>query len=247
MGAISQDMGEWALGIMNGEGYTSGPSPQYATNTPAFIANLRLMPVTEATVGVSFLWDERNVYTWENAAYTDEELLGKKSRTAISAMARYGRGFFNVLGEYLYYDHPIPDRDNPQTGTQNVKAMAFTVFPVVRLTQQLDLVGRYDYWDPDSDSDKSIWNAPGDWTGATPSPWWVPREYAPGYYYVKHNVYALGFNYNITERMKGDPGVILQVNWQRMSPSEDLGEQGNLDDTDYFTAQLRWGWGGLEY
>jgi hypothetical protein len=56
----------------------------------------------------------------------------------------------------------------------------------------------------------------------------------------------VGLNYNITERMTGVPGVIFQVNWQRMDPQEEIGD-AELDPVDSFVLQVRWGWGGLSF
>jgi hypothetical protein len=122
---------------------------------------------------------------------------------------------------------------------------------MMRLSEKLEVVGRYDSWDPDSDCEDAIWMpaTPGllsSGTASIPSPWWVPGDYDASYYFVKHAVYVAGFNYNITERMKGAPGVIFQFNWQRMDPQEEIGGH-ELDPVDSFIFQVRWGWGGLDF
>ena len=202
------------------------------------MANVRFTPVMQSVVGLSFLRDKRWVYGWDDTNYYNR--LGYADVTAASALIRWGSGPFSVMGEYLYYDYPIPDRDDP-TEVMNVTGSGFSVFPMMR---------RYDLWDPDTDSDQSIWSPSTGLlaSGSTwvPHPWWVPSDYTASYYYVKHAVYVAGFNYNITERMKGAPGVIFQFNWQRMDPQEDLGET-ELDPVDSFIFQVRWGWGGLNF
>lgn len=265
LGMVPGGMGEWALGVMNGEGFSSGLSPQYGDRQPGLMATLRLVPLRETVVGFSFLWDKRHVYPW--AYVSDADPYGSsapyETRTGFSFMGRLGSGPFSVLGEYLYYDYPIPDRDDPQVAA-NVKGTGFSIFPMMRLTEKFDLVGRYDFWDPDKDSETSIacmqrfevGTGTGIYYFEAPMAWWLPADYSWEYYSVSHNVYTVGFNYNLTDRMEGGPGVVIQVNWQRMDPQEDLewydpatletGEMA-LDAVDSFIFQLRWGWGALDF
>ncbi len=252
LGMIPGGMGEWAVGVMNGEGYSSGFTPDYADKQPGVMATLRYMPMRETVVGISFLRDKRYVYPWTYASLEGpyDHNIGYENRTAFSFMGRVGSGPFSLMGEYLYYDYPIPDRDDAEVPV-NVKGTGFSVFPMVRLTEKLDLVGRYDLWDPDTDSDRPIWEPAESGgmmatVGETLVPWWIPTDYDAQYYYVKHNVYTIGFNYNITDRMEGKPGVIFQFNWQRMSPDETIPEM-TLEDVDSYIFQFRWGWGGLDF
>jgi hypothetical protein len=248
MGPFGQGLGEWTLASMNGEGFDSGLNPPWADRQPDVMANVRFVPVMQTVVGLSFLADKRWVYGWDDVTY--ETRLAYRDRRAFSALAKVENGPLSLMGEYLYYDYPIPDRDNP-TQAVNVTGAGFSIFPVVRLSEKAQLVGRYDSWDPDTDSDKSIWmpSSPdllASSLESTPTPWWLPAEYEASYYYVKHDVYVVGLNYNITERMKGAPGVIFQFNWQRMDPQEKIGEV-ELDPIDSFVLQVRWGWGGLNF
>jgi hypothetical protein len=211
------------------------------------MANLRFTPFMQSVVGLSFLRDKRWVYPWE-AAYEDTNRLGYGDETAISAFVRWGSGPFSLMGEYLYYDYPIPDWEDP-TEVLNVTGTGFSIFPMMRLSEKFEIVGRYDFWDPDTDGEDAIWQAPEgwDWETSSPShPWWIPKDYDASYHFVKHTVYVAGFNYNIAERMKGAPGVIFQFNWQRMDPQEEIDEI-ELDPIDSFIFQVRWGWGGLNF
>jgi hypothetical protein len=249
LGSMPDGMGEWSLAVMNGEGFSSGFNPVWADKQPGLMGTVRYIPMRETVIGVSYLRDKRYVYRWDTWGYESDARIGYEDRTAYSVMARWGTGPFSVLGEYLYYDYAIPDREEPEHCTMNVTGSGFSVFPMIRLTEKFDVVGRYDTWDPDTDSDETIWSPTG--TGFTSTmwntqPWWLPSDYAPEYYLVKHNVYTVGFNYNITERMEGAPGVIIQANWQRMSADEDI--YGTpLEDVDSYIVQVRWGWGGLDF
>jgi hypothetical protein len=248
MGPFGQGMGEWTLAFMNGEGFGSGLSPAWADKQPNVMANVRFTPFMQSVFGVSFLKDKRWVYDWDDITYQNR--LDYADETAVSVVAKVGSGPFSLMGEYLYYDYPIPDREDPAE-VVNVTGSGFSVFPMMRLSEKFEIVGRYDLWDPDTDSDEAIWmpTSTGMLTSSTgwaPSPWWVPSDYDASYYYVKHNVYVFGFNYNITERMKGAPGVIFQFNWQRMDPQEEVGGV-ELDPVDSFIFQVRWGWGGLNF
>ena len=270
MGMMPNGMGEWMLCAMNGEGFSSGVAPEYADKQPGIMANVRIVPMTETMVGFSLLRDKRRVFCWD---YEDDQLagmfgdggsIGYETLTAFSFVGRIGSGPINILGEYLYCDYPIPDRQD-DTKSINVKGTGFSVLPMMRLTEKLDLVGRYDSWDPDKDSEHPIgqvarWTETGEGGEilaqhfAYPTAWWIPDEYMPQYYHVKHDVYVAGLNYNITKRMEGQPGVIIQVNWQRMEPKEDLEwfdetDSGkiSLDPVDSFIFQVKWGWGGLDF
>jgi len=259
LGMISEGMGEWTLSVMNGEGFSSGLTPLYADKQPAVMANIRFTPMMETMLGFSFLRDKRYVYSWDSPSYDPLHRLSYEDRTAISVVGRWGGGPISLLGEYIYYDYPIPDRENTSQAA-NVKGSGFSIFPKMRLTEKMEVVGRYDTWDPDKDSDQALWT-PGTTAAMSsqypvPSPWWPPTDYQSKYYLVKHNVYVVGFNYNITDRMEGEPGVLLQVNWQRMDPQEDLEwydpateDTGTmtLDAVDSFIFQLRWGWGALDF
>jgi hypothetical protein len=254
LGMIPGGMGEWAVGVMNGEGYSSGLTPDYADKQPGVMGTFRYMPMRETVIGVSFLRDKRYVYPWTYSIETEpyESHIGYEDRTAFSVMGRVGSGPFSILGEYLYYDYPIPDRELTDTPV-NVTGIGFSVFPMLRVTEKIDLVGRYDLWDPDSDSDCPIWEPAHSespevmaTSAETLTPWWIPSDYDARYYYVKHNVYTLGFNYNITDRMEGKPGVVFQFNWQRMSPDEQIPDM-TLEDVDSFIFQCTWGWGGLDF
>jgi hypothetical protein len=248
LGMIPGGMGEWAVGFMNGEGFSSGFSPVYADKQPGIIGMVRYLPMRETVIGLSFLRDKRFVYRWDDFDYSSS--IGYENRTAFSFMGRYGSGPLSILGEYLWYDYPIPDREDPTSTAANVTGAGWSIFPMLRLTEKFDVVGRYDTWDPDTDCDDPIWMG---WTSppftsfeSFPQTWWLPTDYDARYYFVKHNVYTVGFNYNITERMEGEPGVIFQVNWQRMSPDEEIPDMP-LEDIDSFIFQVRWGWGGLNF
>ena len=250
LGWIPNEMGEWGICLMNGEGYSSGFNPPYADKQPGVMLNVRLSPARQTTVGFSLLRDRRYVYPWPTQADgVYESSIGYEPVTAFSFLAGYGSGPFTVSGEYLYYDYYISDRDNPDEPL-NVKGAGFTIFPRVRVSEKLEVVGRYDSWDPDKDCSDPIWDDP-TWGTAdyenphAPGMWWLPRRYAPEYYYVKHDVYVVGFNYNITERKEGKEGVILQFNWQRLDPKEQYANV-TLDPVDSFVFQVKWGWGDLD-
>ena len=94
----------------------------------------------ETVVGLSVLKDKRYVHPWDQSVFSRENSIAYEDRTAFSVMGRVGTGPFSLLGEYLYYDYPIPDRDDPANCSVNVKGTGFSVFPMLRVTEQFDIV-----------------------------------------------------------------------------------------------------------
>lgn len=128
-GNFPMGYGEYAVGVYNGEGYkkTGGD----LNTTMAYLANVRVIPITGLMVGGSF-------YSKTNGSEANDD---ETDYTALAGLAQFSYSKFSVLGEYLSKD------DDDVTST------AMMVMPSFRLNNNFELIGRYDIFDCDTDND----------------------------------------------------------------------------------------------
>jgi hypothetical protein len=168
-GYVPQGYGTWRLEAVNGEGYKKTGS---LINTElAYMADLRLIPVPGFTIGGSYLR--------ENVGPDTLEYQVKQYYTGLT---RFARGPVDVWIQYL--------GGNKGYSSSLVSQMGYTIFPKFHLgalvNKDIEILGRYDYWDPDTDTDDD------------------------GKF-----MYLGGFNYYFSRREKGKPGVMLQTAFVR--------------------------------
>ena len=152
-GFIPGGWGEYALGLYNGEGYKN-----YGTNLkdniePAFLANLRVIPVAGLTLGGSFMLNssERSDSlngVGDNPKYNEQVLM--------DAYARAAYGPLTLTGEYMTKDVTYPNKP-----ANDMSANCASVNAVLKLKtlveKDIDLLVRFDRSDPtDSDKDENI-------------------------------------------------------------------------------------------
>ena len=130
-GYIPKGFGEYAVSILNGEGYkkTGGE----VNIKPAYLANLRVIPIPGVTLGGSVLYEERGT------EYDKRLLYAGVVRTAF--------GPVDIWSEYLVAERG--EFNNP------TKSVGFMVMPILKLANltgaDVELVARYDKWDKDTD------------------------------------------------------------------------------------------------
>lgn len=136
-GDLPNGYGEYALGIANGEGYK-----KYGTNVnknPAFLANLRVIPIPGITIGGSFLYEQSGLLDEKKTEY-DQRLL-------YAGMSRIAFGFLDIWLEYLMADRGPKDNITKSAG--------FMVMPILSLKKlvgvDVDLVARVDRWDKNTE------------------------------------------------------------------------------------------------
>ncbi|MFO8062804.1 MAG: hypothetical protein R6U31_07760 [bacterium] len=134
---IPGGFGEYSLQMSNGEGYkkTGGD----VDINPAFIGNLRVIPLPGITLGGS-------VYYTQKGLLNSDELLTAGDTTTMS-FAGIGKAAFgpvSLLGEFL------------MKNVDNASASAYMGMGVLSLGRMsdidLDIVARYDMSDPDKDT-----------------------------------------------------------------------------------------------
>ncbi|HID92697.1 MAG TPA: hypothetical protein EYP60_01255 [bacterium (Candidatus Stahlbacteria)] len=120
-------MGEWQLGIYNGEGYKKYKSK--VDKYPAFVGNIRFIPVPGLTIGGSALYEKKK----------------ESQRLLMASVGRIARGPIDVWGEIIM----------AKTGNPEITGVGVMVMPILKLNRKLELVGRADYWDKDIDIKKN--------------------------------------------------------------------------------------------
>ena len=166
-GYIPQGYGTWRIEAINGEGYKKSGSK---INTElAYLGNLRVIPFPGFTLGGSAIMENSGDSPYEKRLY-------------YTGVARIAKGPIDIWGQYLGGEKGDPDDPTQQMG--------YMVFPKFNMgffiDCDLELLGRYDYWDPDTETEDD-----GSYT------------------------YLGGFNYYFSRREKGKPGVMLQVAFER--------------------------------
>lgn len=159
-GYIPNGMGEYALAVTNGEGYKK--VGDNVNTSPAYLANLRFIPISGITIGGSY--------------YTKKKGTNKTDYSAYAAVGRLAFGPLDIQFEFLSKD------DDCTVG------QGFMIMPIIKLTNNFELVARYDNWDSNTDEDDD-----------------------------KETILIGGFNYYILRRAKGKPAVMLQVNYENTS------------------------------
>jgi len=174
-GYIPQGYGTWRVEAINGEGYKKSGS--LINKQPAAIADLRVIPIPGLTAGGSVIW--------ENAG---PDTLDYQLRLYYTGLMRLAKGPIDIWGQFLGGQYG--DADSPTT------QMGFMAFPKLSIKTftdvDLELFGRFDYWDPDTQQDDD------------------------GTY-----MFLGGFNYYFSRTAEGTPGVMVQVAGVRDQPEAD--------------------------
>ena len=163
-GLIPNGYGEYAISLINGEGYSKAGSKVNINPSP--VVNLRLIPLTGVTFGGSILY--------EKAGFLDTAKTEYDKRMVYAGVARFAFGPLDAWFEYLAQDYA------------GKKSNGFMIMPVLRFVKPLDIVFRFDNWDPNTDNDNDA-----------------------------YRTLIGGFNWNILHDSNGVPSLFVQTNWQR--------------------------------
>lgn len=123
-GYLPGGFGEYAVSLLNGEGYKKTGAD--VDKKPEIAANLRIIPIPGLTIGGSVLYE------------SDES-----KRMAYTGVGHYAKGPFELWGEYLVSDM------NDVTGNG---FMIMPILKLKGMTGiDIDLLGRFDMWDGNTD------------------------------------------------------------------------------------------------
>ncbi len=167
-GVLPKGFGTYQLYMMNGEGYSSALSK--IDKYPLFGVNVRFIPIAGLTVGGTF-----NTTTYD--ADTAVAVENEKNITKLAGVLRAAYGPVDVWGEYI----SLKKDETTSSG--------FSVMPLVTVWKNLQLTGRFDQWDPNTDVDDD---------GLTR--------------------FIVGANWAFTKDTKGKPTTSLQINYQSDKP-----------------------------
>ncbi|MCK4545067.1 hypothetical protein KAU43_05970 [candidate division WOR-3 bacterium] len=189
-GLLPAGYGEYAISLINGEGYKK--SGDNVNINPAYSGNLRLIPIPGITVGGSVLY--------ERAGLLDTIVTDYYKRLNYALMSNIAFRGVDIFVEFLIQDK------------NSIKSRGFMIMTILKLgkmfrqSYDLDIVGRFDQWD------KNI-NLSLD----------------------SHSRIICGLNYGFCKGLKGNPGLLVQLNWER-TMFEDSAKPNN----DKAMLQLRW-------
>lgn len=170
-GYLPQGYGEYALAVMNGEGYKKTDGD--VNMNPKFQANLRVIPIPGVTIGGSVFY--------EDVPFIPDTSM---SNLTFAGVTHLVVGPLEAWGEYIY-------RDKEETVSHGF--MVMPIFKLAKLTgADVDLVGRYDYWDKNKDVDDD-----------------------------GHSRVTAGLNWNILRDAKNKAVIMLQTNWERTMYEEE--------------------------
>lgn len=132
-GYLPRGYGEYAVSITNGEGYKNTGSE--IDKNPALRSNIRFIPVPGITIGGSVSYEDE---------FIEDPLTLKELDFAGVVHLNFGK--FRLMAEYL----------TSQNG--GFKQNGFMLMPVIDFNKltgfDLELVGRYDNWDPNIEIDE---------------------------------------------------------------------------------------------
>lgn len=137
-GLLPAGFGFYAFSVMNGEGYKKTDSK--VDLNPAFLLNVRLIPITGLTVGGSFLYEDKTLLSPESV----DSLISDSLRMAYVGLVKFKFNFLSISFEYL------------SNRIDSVFSAGYSFIGVINSDRLVDipveLVGRYDSWDKNLDA-----------------------------------------------------------------------------------------------
>lgn len=209
-GYLPSGMGEYALGVYNGEGYKKVGSSLKENTDFAYLANLRLTPIPGVTVGGSYIM---NTVEAEKKLDGDALVNSYAEENLMDGVLRLAYGPVDIWTEYISKDVKYPNK-----ASDDFKASGFMVMPIVSLRSligtDIQVIGRYDSWDESeraaTDDSRQLLTA---FTG--------------------------GINYNFLHDESAKPAMQLQLNYTTKNYDEEK-TSSKLTDSSQVMLQLKW-------
>jgi len=135
------------FGIYNGEGYKK--SGEKVNSEYAYLANLRIKPIEKLELGGSLSLNSKHDPNDE----LGEDNIEHQSITSFAGIGKFKSNGVTLLGQYLGKRVELDNVDD----SQDVSSQAISVLGMYDLTTianiNLELVGRYDRYDPNTDNE----------------------------------------------------------------------------------------------
>jgi len=180
-GYLPNGFGTYDLAVYNGEGYKKTGSD--LNKDMNFVGNIRLIPMVGLTAGGSYMM--KTVYDSEiDDSNNPGTMIDNPDREEYNMMAGVGKfayGPFSVLAQYLNKVKSLPNVD----GVDNVTSTVLSLMPVFKVNNMLDIIARYDIYDPNTDTDNDA-----------------------------NNTLIAGLNYNMIRNAKDSPVLFVQANYE---------------------------------
>jgi hypothetical protein len=226
-GSIPAGYGEYQFCMYNGEGYEKVGPGININRHPALTANARVIPYPGITVGGSVFYEKHSLPGMKHpspALVNDSTFPGK---LAYAAVGRVAMRFVDVWATFMAQSTTM---DSSATyNTNKFPSQSIMVMPIIKgkplckmldLPEiDLDLVGRYDIWDGDTQHKEN------------------GKQYT---------LIVGGINWNILRDAKGKTSVALLANWEHKQPEKNQSlapgaiTVANVKPTDTYMLQLNW-------
>lgn len=222
-GYLPNGLGEYAVGVYNGEGYKKVGSNLKENTDFAYLANLRLTPIPGLTVGGSYM---SNTVGRDKALDGDVLNSSYEEQSLMDGVLRLAYGPVDIWAEYISKQVEYPNQTS-STKTKEYTATGLSIFPCVSLKEYLkydiQLVGRYDTWD---ESDRVLTDS------------------------ARHvlNATTFGANYNFMHDEAANPAMQLQLNYTSKKYNEDDSHSSyanGVKDISQINLQLKWRFSSL--
>ncbi len=167
-GKIPNGFGSYNLGVYNGEGYKKvGDNINTDMN---YAVNLRITPIIGVTLGGSYMFRSEN----------DADANNRIENNLMIGIGKFAFGNFTLLTEYLQKVESQPNVDDPDETTSVI-----SILPVFKINDKIELLARYDIYDPNIDEDNDV-----------------------------ENTLIAGLNYHIMRDANNAPKLFIQTNYK---------------------------------
>ena len=184
-GYFPNGFGTYQAAVYNGEGYKkTGDELNKDMN---FLGNIRVTPIPGITIGGSFM-----MKTAKDSEIPDSlgVLIDNPEReefTQFAVIGNFAHGNVKILSQYLNQTKSTPNI----SGSDDVVKTVISLMPTYKINNKIDLVARYDLYDPNSDADDD-----------------------------GKSLMLFGANYHLMRDAKNKPKLMIQANYEIETPED---------------------------
>ncbi len=185
-GYLPNGIGSYAVAAYNGEGYKkSGDDINKDLNISG---NIRIIPIVGVTIGGSYMLKTKNDSEVEGSDGEMIDNIDREHSSMFAGVSKFAFGKASLLAQYLQKVSDMPNVD----GYEEITTTVISFMPVYKINSKIDLVGRYDIYDKDTNVDED-----------------------------KETIIIAGVNFNLMRDTKNKPTLMLQANYENNSYEND--------------------------